>query len=278
MGNICIIGPRASGKTTYLAGLSYYSQYTGPHDKYTVLPLNDESRELKYQAEDTLLKGLSFDGTGNYVHTVDDLNYYSFKIEVKKGLFQPRSVIILNVRDYPGEVFENILYASAAVSVHEDFINECFMSDVDGCLLFFTEWESSKDDFYSQLMSRFLEIMDEHGRLHNYRLAVVMSKCERGEIWPGRIDPETDLFRVYLKKTLNTLKKGIPKQNLRFFALSTFGVLGHYDPRPNRDDARGSRGLASTLRAPIHWRPYNLIEPLCWLNREGQKRRGKIRT
>jgi hypothetical protein len=224
------------------------------------------------------LKGLSFDGTGNYVHTVDDLNYYSFKIEVKKGLFQPRSVIILNVRDYPGEVFENILYASAAVSVHEDFINECFMSDVDGCLLFFTEWESSKDDFYSQLMSRFLEIMDEHGRLHNYRLAVVMSKCERGEIWPGRIDPETDLFRVYLKKTLNTLKKGIPKQNLRFFALSTFGVLGHYDPRPNRDDARGSRGLASTLRAPIHWRPYNLIEPLCWLNREGQKRRGKIRT
>ncbi len=39
-----------------------------------------------------------------------------------------------------------------------------------------------------------------------------MSKCERGEIWPGRVDPETDLFGVYLKKTLKTLKKDIPKK------------------------------------------------------------------
>ncbi|MDY7008931.1 MAG: hypothetical protein SWX82_34745 [Cyanobacteriota bacterium] len=267
MGNICIIGPRASGKTTYLAGLSYYSDYGGSSSKYTVSPLNDESRELKQQAKDTILNGLSLDGTGNYVHTVDDLIYYSFKIEVKGGLFQPRSVILLNVRDYPGEVFENILYASGADSIHEEFINECLISDVDGCLLLFTEWESSKDDFYSQLMSRFLEIMDEHSRLHNYRLAVVMSKCERGEIWPGRIDPETDLFGVYLKKTLKILKKRIPKENLGFFALSTFGVLGRYDPRPNRDDAFGSGGRASTLRAPDTWRPYNLIEPLCWLNK-----------
>jgi hypothetical protein len=269
MGNICIIGPRASGKTTYLAGLCHYSEYAGSRSKYTVSPIGTESDKLKEKAEDTLLKRLSFDGTGNYVHTVDDLNYYCFKIEVKRGLFQPRSVpIILNVRDYPGEVFENILYASKTDSIHEEFINECLMSDVDGCLLLFTEWENSKDDFYSKLMSRFVKIMDEHRRLHNYRLAVVMSKCERGEIWPGRIDPETDLFRVYLKKTLNTLKKGIPKQNLRFFALSTFGVLGPNDPRPNRVDAWGSGGRASTLRESEgkSWKPYNLIEPLCWLN------------
>ena len=278
MGNICIIGPRASGKTTYLAGLSYYSQYIGPRSKYTVSPLNDESRELKHQAEDTILNGLSFDPTGNYVYTVDDLNYYSFKIEVKRGFFKPRNVIILNVRDYPGEVFENILYASQTDSIHEEFINESLMPDVDGCLLLFTEWENSKDDFYSKLMSRFVEIMDEHGRLYNYRLAVVMSKCERGEIWPGRIDPKTDLFGIYLKKTLKALKEGIPKQNLAFFALSTFGVLGSYDPRPNHDNALGSGGRASTLRVPSCWKPYNLIEPLCWLNREGQKRREKIRT
>ena len=275
MGNICIIGPKSSGKTTYLAGLSYYSEYEDSDSKYTVAPLNDESRELKQQAKDTILKGLSFDATGNYVQSVDDLNYYSFKIEVKRGLFKPKNIIILNVRDYPGEIFENILYASQTDSIHEEFINECLMPDVDGCLLLFTEWENSKDDSYSRLMSRFVEIMDEHRRLHNYRLAVVMSKCERGEIWPGRIDPETDLFRVYLKKTLNTLKEGIPKQNLRFFALSTFGVLGDHDPRPNRDDALGSGGRASTLREPSRWKPYNLIEPLCWLNKEGQRRNGQ---
>ena len=267
MGNICIIGPRASGKTTYLAGLCYYSEYGGSHSKYTVSPRGTESRELKEKAENTILNGLSFDPTNLEVQTVDDLACYSFTIEVKSGLFQPRSVIELNVRDYPGEIFENILYASESDSIHEEFINECLMPDVVGCLLLFTEWESSKDDFYSKLIKRFLELMDEHGRIHNYRLAVVMSKCERGEIWPGRMDPETDLFGVYLKKTLKTLKKDIPKKNLRFFALSTFGVLGPYDPRPNRDDALGSGGRASTLREPSRWKPYNLIEPLCWLNK-----------
>ena len=267
MGNICIIGPRASGKTTYLAGLCYYSEYGGSHSKYTVSPRGTESRELKEKAENTILNGLSFDPTNLEVQTVDDLACYSFTIEVKSGLFQPRSVIELNVRDYPGEIFENILYASESDSIHEEFINECLMPDVVGCLLLFTEWESSKDDFYSKLIRRFLELMDEHGRIHNYRLAVVMSKCERGEIWPGRMDPETDLFGVYLKKTLKTLKKDIPKQNLRFFALSTFGVLGDHDPRPNRDDALGSGGRASTLREPSRWKPYNLIEPLCWLNK-----------
>ena len=275
MGNICIIGPRASGKTTYLAGLCYYSEYGGSHSKYTVSPRGTESRELKEKAENTILNGLSFDPTNLEVQTVDDLACYSFTIEVKSGLFQPRSVIELNVRDYPGEIFENILYASESDSIHEEFINECLMSDIDGCLLLFTEWESNKDDFYSRLMSRFLEKIDEHGRLYNYRLAVVMSKCERGEIWPGRVDPETDLFGVYLKKTLKTLKKDIPKKNLRFFALSTFGVLGPYDPRPNRDDALGSGGRASTLREPSRWKPYNLIEPLCWLNKEGQRRDGQ---
>ncbi len=52
-------------------------------------------------------------------------------------------------------------------------------------------------------------------------------------------------------------------------------MLGPYDPRPNRDDALGSGGRASTLREPSRWKPYNLIEPLCWLNKEGQRRDGQ---
>ncbi|MGC9503160.1 hypothetical protein [Baaleninema sp.] len=269
MGNICIIGPRASGKTTYLAGLSYFDEYRGARSRYKIRPLNDDSRELTDKAENTILQGLSVDPTrlGDRIHTVDDLPYYSFQIEIQGGLFKPRSIVQLNVRDYPGEVFEKILHASEEDSIYEEFIDECLMDDVEGCLLLFTEWESSNDGFYSKLMNRFIEMMDERDRLNTYRLAVVMSKCERGEIWPGRLDPETDLFGVYLKKTLKTLKQRLPPQNLRFFAMSTFGVLGRYDPRPNRVDAYGSDGRASILRDPPRWKPYNLIEPLYWLNR-----------
>ncbi|MEB3827019.1 hypothetical protein [Phormidium sp. CCY1219] len=268
MGNICIIGPRAAGKTTYLAGLTYFSEYRGDRTHYSIQPLNDDARNLATTAKETILQGLPVDPTrlGDRIHTVEDLPYYSFQITVKGKLFQPKTTIQLNLRDYPGEVFEKILHASEEDSIHAEFINECLMNDVSGCLLLFTEWESSTDDFYSDLMSRFFTMMDERSRLSNYRLAIVMSKCERGEIWPGRLDPENDLFGVYLKNTLKTIKQSIPKQNVRFYAMSTFGVLGRYDPRPNRTDALGSDGRASTLRDPPRWKPYNLIEPLCWLN------------
>ncbi|MCC5896389.1 MAG: hypothetical protein JJU32_00535 [Phormidium sp. BM_Day4_Bin.17] len=268
MGNICIIGPRASGKTTYLAGLSYFAEAKGSGRNYTITPVNEDSKELTINAENTILQGLSVEPTrlGDGIQTVDDLPYYSFVIEANRGLFRPKTSIQLNVRDYPGEVFEQIINANEEDSIHEEFIDECLMPDVDGGLLLFTEWESSSDRFYSQLMARFLEMLDERGRLDNYRLAVAMSKCERGEIWPGRLDPEIDLFGVYLKKTLNILKRGLPPKNLRFFAMSTFGVLGKYNPRPNRVNAFGSDGRASILRDPPCWNPYNLLEPLYWLN------------
>ena len=266
MGNICIIGPRASGKTTYLAGLSYLPQLPRWSNEYEIQPLNDDTRKLIDMAEDIILQGLSLESTGNFVHTVDDLLYYSFNIHIKRKLLSRAATTFrLNVRDYPGEVFENILSASAYDTNQEEFIEECF-NDVQGCLLLFTEWESGSDSIYSRLMNRFLDIMDERPHVKSYRIAVAMSKCERGEIWPGRLDPETDLFGVHLKRTMQTMKKRLPKENLRFFAISTFGVLDSYDPRPNRVDEAGTQGRNSTLRDPPSWQPYNLIEPLYWLN------------
>ncbi|CDM96303.1 MULTISPECIES: hypothetical protein [Limnospira] len=267
MGNICVIGPRASGKTTYLAGLSYFSEYRGSRSEYSIEPLNDETHKLAEDADQTICNGLAVEPTvlGDRIRSVDDLPDYSFKIEVKQRFLRPRIDIQLTVRDYPGEVFDKILHSSPD-PIMEEFIDECFRADVDGCLLLFTEWESSRDRFYSQLIKQFLKIMDEHDRLNNYRLAVAMSKCERGEIWPGRLDPETDLFGIYLKKTLKTLKKSVPPKNLQFYAMSTFGVSGRYDPRPNRADARGTNGRVSILREPNRWQPYNLVEPLCWLS------------
>jgi hypothetical protein len=95
-----------------------------------------------------------------------------------------------------------------------------------------------------------------------------MSKCERGEIWPGRLDPEIDLFGVHLRETTKTLREKVIPQNLRFFALSTFGVLGKDNPRPNREDRMKGEEPASVIRQPNSWQPYNLIEPLYWLSKK----------
>lgn len=48
------------------------------------------------------------------------------------------------------------------------------------------------------MIGRFMDLMDRCDCLKNLWLVVVMSKCERGEIWFGCLDLELDLFEVYL--------------------------------------------------------------------------------
>ncbi len=275
MGNICVIGPRGSGKTTYLAALAYWPDNRrtfGRAKNFDIKPQNPESRELADKAENILCQGLDFQATviGQEIQTVYDLPHYSFRIDTKRYFFSKKELIQVNVRDYPGEVFEKIIEPNFSNSIHEEFIKECF-TDVTGCLILLTGWEKGTDDFYKKVMNQFVHLMDTNGRGEDLRLAVAISKCERGEIWSGRIDPELDLFEVYLPKTRKILRDGVLPKNLRFYAISTFGVLGRNNPRPNRADRLTDGEPASVLREPRHWRPYNMIEPLYWLGKEGKK-------
>ncbi|UAJ72050.1 hypothetical protein IQE94_13185 [Synechocystis sp. PCC 7339] len=271
MGNICIIGPRMSGKTTYLAALSYLPELeirTRRRSIFKIMPLGEDGKKLAENAEDILTAGLMFRPTAEGIYessTVDDLPFYSFKIEAKHHRFQKAKEIYLNVKDYPGEVFEHIINPNMENTIFKEFIEECLAKDIVGCLILCTGLEKGADKFYRSVMTRFLELMDVHERTNNLRLAVTISKCERGEIWPGRIDPETDFFKVYLPRTHNLLRERLNSKNLRFYATSAFGVLKHNDPRPNRQMVSENRE-GSILRQAETWRPYNLIEPLYWLS------------
>jgi energy-coupling factor transporter ATP-binding protein EcfA2 len=268
-GNIVVIGPTAAGKTTYLAALSYFKEHKQGKKLFTVNPQNPATRILAEKAENILKQAADLDRTviGQGIESVDELPFYSFGITAKPYWYSSTETFQLTARDYPGEVFEAIASPSARKPIHEDFINECF-TDVIGCLIMLTGWEPGTDNFYNRIMKQFLKLMDERGRSQNLKLAIVMSKCERGEIWPGRLDPEIDLFAVHLRETTKTLRAKVIPQNLRFFALSTFGVLGRDNPRPNREDRMKGEEPASVIRQPNSWQPYNLIEPLYWLSKK----------
>jgi hypothetical protein len=269
MGNICVIGPRGSGKTSYLAALAYFPEQqlsSGKRSRFKVQPLTDDARAIAEKAESLILEGASLEPTqiGEKIKSVDDLPLYSFKLEINSRL-QKAKEIFLTVRDYPGEVFDE-LDSGAKNPLHQEFIDECLVKDVVGCLLLLSDWEMGSDRHYSRVMQQFTELMDANERLADLRVAVAMSKCERGELWSGRLDPETDLFGVHLPKTHKTLKARITgKNNLKFYAISTFGVLNRHDPRPNRTDV-GMGGKLSILRKPSRWQPYGMISPLYWLS------------
>ena len=224
MGNICIIGPRGSGKTTYLSALAYLPNkisITSKKKKYIINPQNPQSRKLADLAESIICQGAELDktriGEEFGLKTVDDLPFYGFGIQAKKSFLSKLQQINLTARDYPGEVFEKIIDPSFSNSIHQEFLKECF-TDVVGCLILLTGWEQGTDSFYSRVMKKFIELMDIHDRSKDFKLAVVMSKCERGEIWSGRLDPEVDLFGIHLPRTKQALRESIPHKNLKFFA------------------------------------------------------------
>ena len=260
-----MIGPRAAGKTSYLAALAYWPDANNKNIEVT--PITGAAEKLKAKAQNKILQGISLEQNkidGIKIKSFYDLPLYQFTIESKMlgGLKKAR--IELVVRDYPGEVF-NELANGIANEVHREFMEKCFVGDVVGCLIMLHEWETGRDNFYNRAFENFIKLMKENERLANLRLAVAMSKCERGELWPGRLEPEIDIFREHLPRTTKTLRKQIPEKNLRFYALSTFGVLERNDPRPNRrDEILGGKG--SVLRKPKQWRPYGMMSPLYWLS------------
>jgi hypothetical protein len=264
MGNIRVIGPRASGKTTYLAALAYQpARASRKNQKFNIRPLNDDTRKLAEKAKNIILKGASLEPTNYHVRKIDDLPLYSLNIEIKKGFTKEQ--ITLALRDYPGEIFEELKNGSSN-PLHQEFIDECLTKDVSGCLILLTDWQYGTDEFYSEVLQHFIGLMRSHDRVKDLRLAVAMSKCERGELWPGRLDPEIDLFDVHLRQTKDILRKEIPANNLQFYAVSTFGVLGRNNPRPNQIYEWGTSGSLSGLRDSDRWQPYGLISPLYWLS------------
>ncbi len=265
MGNIRVIGPRGSGKTTYLAALAYQPVKQGAKAKnFKIQAINEDTKNLADKAETIILEGGSLEPTGVLVKSIDDVPVYSFNIKIKT-LLSGEHQINLAIRDYPGEIFDE-LESGVSNHIHTEFIDECLAQDVAGCLIMLTECKQSTDRHYSRVLQRFIQLMDSQERIKDLRLAVAMSKCERGELWSGRLDPEIDLFNTYLPKTTKVLKEKIPARNLNFYAISTFGVLGRNDPRPNRVEEWGTDGRNSVLREAKRWRSYNLIAPLYWLS------------
>jgi len=81
MGNICVIGPRGSGKTTCLhmrIGPIRQEQEVRSKNQYSSSEV--ETKELADKAENIILEGASLEPTTTE-GGIDSLPYYSFKLE-----------------------------------------------------------------------------------------------------------------------------------------------------------------------------------------------------
>ncbi len=276
---IALLGPAAVGKTTYIATLLHWED--APQNEYfKVKDTDGDATELKPQAQDLLCQGQPLQLTR--VREVFDIRKYGLYLEVCP---HPRQKALLNLRcqDYPGEIFAAMQHGDPDQVLNRhtpenpSYMDDIFRKDIRGCMIFLDSWLDDPppsalahkipnwDAFYLKCLQGFYQQANLRQRVSNLRLVVALSKCERGEFWPARLDPEFDIFQRRFPQTYAFLIDKWPRNHLLFHALSTFGVLDPIkDPRPNRKTAPG---VSDTLRHSDfkEWKPYGVISPLYWL-------------
>ena len=264
--SITLLGPRSSGKTTYLSALAYFPErrYSeGPTAPFVVRPTNPGATKLKQEAKIKLIGG-----TGHPATQILEPDY-SFRIEV--NCTKPSVSLVLNATDFPGEGLD---YIDAPGSQYRQYLERKLTEkgQEQSLLILLGDWEPPySDSALSGVFEIFTQLIKDSGdpdSLGGWRFAVVMNKCERGELWPLRHDPRRDIFQRFLPDTKESLEDflttfRIPPSNLEFFAMSTFGVLKD-KPIPNRKKESQDSDRDS-LRDGQQWRPYGLVDPLYWL-------------
>lgn len=212
MTEILILGPRGVGKTTYLATLAAF-----PHKELfpglEITPIGPDAEKLVGMAEDILKKGARLPPTR-------ELKRY--RLEIKLPSSQKIELVAV---DYAGEIFEDIALAHKWTEI-QAYVENLFR--VQGWLVMLTDWQSEQDTrLYKPVLSKLWQELTAHEKntpeIKLLRIAIVMAKCERGEIWPGRLEPDEDLFKARLPETYQLLKGKFSFDKLRFFACSSFG-------------------------------------------------------
>jgi hypothetical protein len=280
---IVILGPRATGKTTYLSGLTALAELKSDfllnkdHIKVELEAVinNPNSKQLAEDAYNKLFSQAPFQRTDK-----DKIITYRFRGEISYKKYIDE--FIVSATDFPGEGLETInVLGSRQRKEIEERVSERNVR----LLILLADWERTEtgktssqalDD--SQLASKLTELRQiiqstNNENAKNFRFAIVMSKCERGELWTNRIDPLEDIFKRYLPSSTKVIQRifndfKIPQTNLEFFAMSTFGVLGVNDFRPNRNDfimVSGDRDSVLRDTAPDRWHPYGMLSPIYWL-------------
>ncbi|MDJ0729296.1 MAG: hypothetical protein QNJ33_04810 [Crocosphaera sp.] len=272
--DIRIFGARSSGKTSYLATLARCPQRL--EDKYPGLEVicrTNETKKLIDLVIDILEQGMSIAGNSYDPKLWDTLPEYQFIIKIPGNKQRKGIELDLLTKDFPGEFFYDIPRTDKQDDI-KTWIDDLFSTD--GWMIMMTDWEPRNDiSLYKPAFEKLYEELSGRERINpdlkELRIAVVMTKCERGELWPCRLDPDEDLFEVRLPETYKFLTQKFKPDRLQFFACSAFGILGddlkNFDPRPNclfEEDGTPEED-AATLRDPRQWSPYGLIPPLYWL-------------
>ncbi len=268
--NLCLIGDRASGKTTYLASLLHNPNPQVSNIINSIRPLNQNASELKVLAKNKIEQGLKLEPT-----TLSDLSklpHYSLEILLKKQLSWWEQIfnskpqlehLKLTFRDYAGEFFIALGQQDNDISTQiENYLKDRFQAD--GIMLLIASTSNGQDATYAQSIQKLLKILyRDRNDYKCQRIALVFTKCEQTKLWPWSLQPQA-LAKQYFPQVHNQLQTWEERGSGKFeyFSTSAFGTLGNYQPETNAIDIEPNQAI---LNYGQSWQPFGLFAPIYWL-------------
>jgi len=275
-GDIRIIGPQASGKTTYMAALAYWPNAkpsSSPIQNIEAADLNN-TQKLIEMAEDILLDSKPLPPT----RRTDEQLFYNVTIDLKASFpLNPIEAVIgrdvrmsISAKDYAGELFQ-LLRNDPNASDVQSYLDDC--QEAAGLMIMIDATSSrNMDKAYSKSLQQLKTELDMRfqqrgGNKSKYRVALVFSKAEQPRILTYHQKNEVSNFLKDkfpdTQRVLQAWRKNW-KCKMAVFFCSAFGTI--QDNKANtKKDSRDEHGTHSVLARPEFWQPFGLVAPLYWL-------------
>ncbi|WP_375328141.1 coiled-coil domain-containing protein [Microcystis sp. BLCC-F210] len=256
-GHIRLIGPRPSGKLTFLAALLCLDRaLKNTNLMINIVPRNDESVRLKEQGNDLFLQRYLLSPLP--VVSCCILPIYDALIEIN-NLNKNKSMNLnfLNkkksmkldfvCKPYPGEIFEFFCDTQKYRDLIDEYLQD--LACVNHVILMIDVLSSDKDNYYAEglvFLEQSLRIRRTDSSLSSYRIAVVFSKFDLSHSWDDRNN-----LGQYVKCNYPQVKSVLDRWynswncSIEYFACSAYGRQGIADPS--------------------QWKPLGLVSPIYWL-------------
>jgi hypothetical protein len=254
-GNIRLIGPRPSGKLTFLAALLCLDQaLKNTNLMIDIVPINYESVTLEQLGNDVFLQGLALSPMP--VDSCCNLPIYGVSIKID-GLNKNKSINLNFVcKPYPGEIFGFFCDTQRYRDLIDEYLQD--LACVNHVILMIDVLSSEQDNYYAEglvFLEQSLRIRRTDSSLSSYRIAVVFSKFDLSHSWDDR-NNLGQYVRCNYPQVKSVLDRWYNSWNcsIEYFACSAHGRQAMADPS-------GRQAMAD----PSQWKPFGLVSPIYWL-------------
>jgi hypothetical protein len=262
MSQILLVGPRASGKLTFLSGLAGWKAQQKYNSKVRIETSCEDSKRLGEFWEDIICQQERLSQTDFNQKTY----HFSLNFSIPRFFKDELQRIDLIIANVAGEVFE--MSNSEGWKFYQEYRHtSLYITQELTLIMIMIDCSMYRfDEEYAGNINELIKYyLTQNPSMTMCRIALVISQFDALDVWVNRKNTNKVMNRF--KQVQEVLIKNAAEQDFRWkpFVNSTFGGLGRDYMESNTIFSKSYMGRFGVLKSPSVWKPYGLFSPLYWL-------------